>query len=333
MVVKRKSKPESRGLRSFSAGFVVPVLIALSLGVSSAYAVSPTPTGYGANIDSAQPSIKVAVVPNMPAIAYGGLVVYAYTVSNTGTVPLSNVTIADNKCQPISPPYGGTNVDGVLKPNGEPWMYACATFLTTSTVDTATVTGTSGGITVTATGTASVTVGPPPVTPPGSPLVTPPSEPTRVPSSKPAPLPVRLKIPKLNINANIQYVGLNSSGALGVPGGAAFRADVAWYKAGPRPGEYGTAVIDGHSGRNPGPATVFDNLQKLQKGDTLLVQDGKGKSLTFVVREGRIYSPNANAPEVFSSVNGTHLNLITCIWNASAKAFTKRFVVFADLQQ
>ena len=333
MVVKGKSKPESRGLRRFNTGFALPVLVALSMGVSTAYAVTPTPAALGANIDSAQPSIQVSVVPNMPAIAYGGLVVYAYTVSNTGTVPLSNVTIADNKCQPISPPYGGTNVNGVLKANGESWMYSCATFLTTNTVDTATVTGTYSGVTVTATGSASVTVGPPPATAPGTPTVTPPFVPTREPPSKAAPLPARLKIPKLNINAAIQYIGLTSSGALGVPGGRAFRSDVGWYKSGPRPGENGTAVIDGHSGRNPGPATVFDNLQKLQKGDTLLVQDAKGKTLTFVVQEGRIYSPNANAPEVFSSSTGTHLNLITCIWNPSAKAFTKRFVVFADLQQ
>ena len=332
MVVKRQSKPESRGPRRFSTRFALPLLVALSMGVSTAYAVTPTTAGQGANIDSAQPSIKVAVVPNLPAIAYGGLIVYGYTVTNTGTVPLSNVTIADDKCQPISPPYGGTNLNGILSANGESWMYACATYLTTNTVDTATVTGTYSGVTVSATDSASVTVGPPPVTAPGTPTVTPPFVPTRVPPSKAAPLPVRLKIPKLKINASIQYVGLTSSGALDVPGGRAFRSDVAWYKSGPRPGENGTAVIDGHSGRNPGPATVFDNLQKLQKGDTLLVQDGNGKSLTFVVREGRSYSPNANAPEVFSSLTGTHLNLITCIWNQSAKAFTKRYVVFADLQ-
>ena len=333
MVVKQKSKPKSRGLRRFSTGLALPVLVALSMGVSTAYAVTPTPVGHGANIDSAQPSIKVTVVPNQPAIVYGGLIVYGYTVTNTGTVPLSNVTIADEKCQPISPPYGGTNLNGVLDANGESWMYACATFLTKDTVDTATVTGIYSGTTVTATGSASVTVGPPPVTAPGIPTVTPGLVPSRVPPSQKAPLPVRLKIPKLKINAAIQYVGLTSSGAMDVPGGCAFRSDVAWYKSGPRPGENGTAVIDGHSGRNPGPPTVFDNLQKLQKGDELYVQDSKGKSITFVVREGRIYSPNANAPEVFSSSTGTHLNLITCIWNKSAKAFTTRFVIFADRQQ
>lgn len=313
--------------------FALPVLVALSMGVSTAYAVTPTTMGHGANIDSAQPSIKVAVVANMPAIAYGGFVVYGYTVTNTGTVPLSNVTVADDKCQPISRAFGDTNLNGILDANGESWMYACATFLTTSTVDIATVTGTYNGITATATDTASVTIAPSPVTAPGTPTVTPALVPTRVPPSQAAPLPVRLKIPKLKINAAIQYVGLTSAGAMDVPGGRAFRADVAWYKLGPRPGETGTAVIDGHSGRNPGPATVFDNLEKLKKGDELYVQDGKGKTITFVVRESRSYSPTANAPEVFSSVTGTHLNLITCIWNQSAKAFTKRYVVFADLKQ
>lgn len=142
-------------------------------------------------------------------------------------------------------------------------------------------------------------------------------------------LPVRLKIPKLKVNATIQYVGLTSSGAMDVPKG---RADVAWYKFGPRPGEIGSAVIDGHSGRKPGPAAVFDNLPKLRKGDLLYVEDGKKKSVSFVVREVLTYEPNVRAPEVFSSATGRHLNLITCIWSKSAKAFTKRLVVFADIK-
>jgi len=142
-------------------------------------------------------------------------------------------------------------------------------------------------------------------------------------------LPVRLKIPKIRVNAKIQYVGLNSAGSVDVPKG---RTDVAWYKLGPRPGQVGSAIIDGHSGRKPGPATVFDNLPKLQKGDVLYVEDRQKNSFAFVVREVKLYSPKARVPEVFSSTDGIHLNLITCIWNSSAKAFTKRLVVFTDIK-
>jgi len=145
-------------------------------------------------------------------------------------------------------------------------------------------------------------------------------------------LPVRLKIPRIKVNAAIQYVGLTDSGAVGVPKG---RADVAWYKLGPRPGAIGSAVIVGHTGQKPGPATVFDNLPKLRKGDVLYVQDAKGKSISFVVRQVRTYAPDAIVPEVFISASGVHLNLVTCegVWSNAEHGFTKRLVVFTDLKK
>src|SRR3989338_7815462 len=53
-------------------------------------------------------------------------------------------------------------------------------------------------------------------------------------------LPVRLKVPKINIDATIEYVGLTPQGAMGVPRGP---VNVAWYQLGPRPGEEGSAVL------------------------------------------------------------------------------------------
>lgn len=145
-------------------------------------------------------------------------------------------------------------------------------------------------------------------------------------------LPVRLKIPKIKVDAAVQYVGLTSSGAVGVPNG---RADVAWYKLGPRPGAEGSAVIVGHTGQKPGPATVFDNLPKLRKGDSVYVKDAKGHTITFIVRQVQTYSPDAIVPEVFTSAGGAHLNLVTCegVWSNAEHGFTKRLVVFTDMKQ
>lgn len=143
-------------------------------------------------------------------------------------------------------------------------------------------------------------------------------------------LPVRLKIPSINVNANIEYVGLTSEGRVGVPKGP---LEVAWYKLGPRPGEPGSSIIDGHSGwKNDIPA-VFDNLYKLKKGDKIYIEDEKGGTITFVVREIRSFNPNLGAGDVFGSSDGkAHLNLITCtgVWNAIAKTHSKRLVVFTD---
>lgn len=143
-------------------------------------------------------------------------------------------------------------------------------------------------------------------------------------------LPVRLKIPKINIDAVLEHVGLTPSGAMDMPKGY---DNAAWFNLGPRPGKNGSAVIDGHYGRINGKASVFDNLYKLRIGDKIFVEDEKGATTVFVVRESRTYVPNADASDVFISNDGNaHLNLITCegSWDKVSKSYSKRLVVFAD---
>lgn len=143
-------------------------------------------------------------------------------------------------------------------------------------------------------------------------------------------LPVRLKIPSINVDAAIEYVGFTSKRAMEVPKNT---TDVGWFKLGPVPGDRGSAVMDGHvDGENNG-AGVFANLYQLKKGDKLYVEDNKGKSITFVVRESRIYDPGLAEKEVFSSSDSAHLNLITCdgIWDGVKKSYSKRLVVFTDI--
>jgi len=143
--------------------------------------------------------------------------------------------------------------------------------------------------------------------------------------------PVRLKIPGINVDAPLRPVGLDSAGAMEAPKGP---DDVVWFEPGPYPGEEGSAVIAGHYGHwKNGSGSVFDNLNKLSKGDKIYIEDGKGATITFVVRESRSYDPNADAGDVFDSNDGkSHLNLITCegIWNKDSKSYSQRRVVFAD---
>lgn len=92
-------------------------------------------------------------------------------------------------------------------------------------------------------------------------------------------LPVRLKIPRINVNALVEYVGLTSDGAMDVPKGP---AEVAWYKLGSRPGEIGSAVIAGHSGWKNNKKAVFDNLNKLKKGDKIYMLEMKKEELLLL---------------------------------------------------
>lgn len=142
--------------------------------------------------------------------------------------------------------------------------------------------------------------------------------------------PIRLKIPEINADAVIEYVGLTSSGAMDVPKN---QDDIAWFNTGPRPGEIGSAVVAGHYGIKNGKGSVFDNLYKLREGDKIYIEDEKGATIVFVVRESRRYDPNADASDVFGSNDGkSHLNLVTCEgeWDKVAKTYSTRLVVFAD---
>lgn len=143
--------------------------------------------------------------------------------------------------------------------------------------------------------------------------------------------PVRLKIPKIHVDAAVEYVGLAPDGTMEVPNDT---VDVGWFDLGPRPGEKGSAVIAGHFNGSHGETGVFSDLDKLKAGDTLYVQDDQGKSLTFVVRGSRVYTPGY-ADDVFGSGDGTHLNLITCegSWDAVNKSYSKRLVVFTDREE
>lgn len=141
--------------------------------------------------------------------------------------------------------------------------------------------------------------------------------------------PVRLMIPSINVNANIQYVGITPKGEMEVPNNS---VDVGWFKIGSRPGEKGSAVIAGHIDGENGDSGVFANLYKLKDGDKLYIEDDSGITTSFVVRERRIYNPGY-AEEVFSSNDGAHLNLVTCdgVWDGIKKSYSKRLVVFADI--
>ncbi|MDP2930781.1 MAG: class F sortase [bacterium] len=142
--------------------------------------------------------------------------------------------------------------------------------------------------------------------------------------------PVRLKIPGIDIDAVVEYVGFTPDGAMDAPKS---QDSVAWFELGPRPGENGSAVMAGHYGWKNGKGSVFDDLYKLREGDKLYVEDDKGLIVSFTVRKSRRYDPGADASEVFDSNDGkSHLNLITCegSWDKASKTYSERLVVFAD---
>ncbi len=147
--------------------------------------------------------------------------------------------------------------------------------------------------------------------------------------NQPSSYPVRLKIPKIKVDAKIMQVGITKAGNMAAPSNF---SDVGWYKYGAIPGEKGSAVIAGHVDRGAKFPAVFKRLGDLKKGDEIFVETAEGRDpIRFVVTGAKLYDYDAQAPEVFWEDNDTLLRLITCTGQFVKKYGThdKRLVVTA----
>lgn len=144
-------------------------------------------------------------------------------------------------------------------------------------------------------------------------------------------IPVKLIISKLNIDTNIESVGLDVDSAMDVPKDP---QNVAWYNLGYYPGQVGNAVISGHFDDPNGNPAVFYDLITLKPGDEIKTIDAKNKEKSFIVAEVKTYSyMDFPLLEVFGAHNLSRLNLITCWgkWDAEQKTYLERVVVYSEL--
>jgi len=142
-------------------------------------------------------------------------------------------------------------------------------------------------------------------------------------------IPVRLQIPALNIDANVQQVGLTFKGNMGIPSNF---TDVAWYRYGAVPGDVGSAVIDGHVDNGLSLAGVFKHLVDLKAGDDVYVAMASGDRVHFKVRDSEYYDyTSAPTALIFNENDASLLRLITCNgdWVSQDKTYDKRLVVTA----
>ena len=145
--------------------------------------------------------------------------------------------------------------------------------------------------------------------------------------------PQRLLVPAIGVNAAIEDVGIATNGDLGTPTRAPW-VDTGWYKNGPRPGERGSAVIDGHLDKPGGSPAVFWRLRDLRAGNEVDVVRSDGKTLRFRVTDVEYYQPqDAPIQQIFGNTSGKYLNLITCAgdWIPIQHQTTLRLVVYTIL--
>jgi sortase (surface protein transpeptidase) len=142
-------------------------------------------------------------------------------------------------------------------------------------------------------------------------------------------VPELLLIPSIRVKVSVVSKGLNSDGELDPPPGF-----VQWYKATPKPGQPGAAILAGHVRYNT--PDVFWNLNQIRKGAVITVRYASGHKVEFVVTD---YQPISKLEATKSKrlwnldgkITSSEVRLITCdkSGNAANQGFPNNFVVYA----
>ncbi|MFE5186015.1 class F sortase [Streptomyces sp. NPDC056628] len=176
-----------------------------------------------------------------------------------------------------------------------------------------------------------------PHAPPASssaPATTEPAGPDARPGGKhlPRSRPVRLRIPKISVDAPFTDLAIGAGGRLEPPPAHDTNL-VGWYAKGAAPGETGTSIIAGHVDTATS-AAVFANLYQLAKGDRFEVRRADGRKAVFEVDETETYDKDSFPSErVYEDTPGAQVRLITCAGNydRQVRDYTANLVVFAHL--
>jgi sortase (surface protein transpeptidase) len=139
-------------------------------------------------------------------------------------------------------------------------------------------------------------------------------------------LPVRLRIPAIDVDTRLVQLGLADDKSIDVD----FDPSVAgWWEGGPRPGQTGPAVIMGHVSWKA--SAVFSRLGSLQRGDEILVDRADGTTARFVVTGQGNYRKTAFPSDlVYYPTLEPELRLVTC-GGLIGGNYTENLVVFAVL--
>ncbi|WP_416977517.1 class F sortase [Streptomyces sp. T028] len=145
--------------------------------------------------------------------------------------------------------------------------------------------------------------------------------------------PVRLRIPRISVDAPFTDLSLNTKGQLEAPPPNDTNL-VGWHAAGPSPGETGTAIIAGHVDTKTS-AAVFAELRYLKKGDVFDVLRTDRSVAHFVVDGTSTFAKDDFPSErVYADTSRAEARLITCAgdYDHSAKDYKDNLVVFAHLR-
>jgi LPXTG-site transpeptidase (sortase) family protein len=142
----------------------------------------------------------------------------------------------------------------------------------------------------------------------------------------------RLVIPSIDVDASIIAVGVDGSGAMGMPSNG---WDVGWYDFSALPGQPGNSVMTGHVDYYDVGAAVFWRLRDLGSGDEVEVYlpEGGGVAIYQVTEVESYDAGTAPLDAIIGPTTDDVLTLITCdgSFNPSMREYDHRLVVRAEL--
>jgi sortase (surface protein transpeptidase) len=141
--------------------------------------------------------------------------------------------------------------------------------------------------------------------------------------------PVRLRIPALHVDTQLQRLGVRADGTIAVP----TSPDIAgWYERGPRPGQPGPAVILGHVDSRSGPG-VFVALRGARPGTTVIVDRADGSAVTFrIAQVSRVSKTQFPTDLVYAPTLDATLRLVTCggSFDRARGSYRDNVIAYAD---
>lgn len=146
------------------------------------------------------------------------------------------------------------------------------------------------------------------------------------------PPPNSITITKINLQAGVESLGLDSEGRVDLPPDL---DKVGLFSLGPKPGEKGNAFISGHLDTVTGAPAVFYRLSELEVGDEILVNYEDSSTAVFVVYEKEFYERTSIPVDlIFGQTNDKNLNLMTCSgwFDYNIHTYSHRLVVFTKIK-
>jgi LPXTG-site transpeptidase (sortase) family protein len=137
--------------------------------------------------------------------------------------------------------------------------------------------------------------------------------------------PVEIKIPAINVDANVEQVAI-VDGVMGIPEDP---WAVGWYPTLSLPGDFTNVVMAGHKDWwNIGP-TVFWDLNQLGPDEMIYLIGEDATGATYRITESWAVDANVNAADIVSDHGAEMLTLITCDGAFDGQHYLQRWIVRA----